>query len=71
MNPEVTDSYAQAVEANARRLDLVIAAAQEVRLGLLDPLSIDQRADLLLAAEELHRESIILVGLARAIAWKD
>lgn len=64
-----TESYLEAVEATDRRLTLIVDAIHEVRQSVLDPMSADMRADLLLKAEELGLEANALLDEVRCVVW--
>lgn len=54
-----------------RRMAACTYTASAVASDLIVPKSIEEKADLLVAAEELYAEAERLVTLARAIAWGD
>ena len=64
-----SEAYLEAVETTLRRLALCTAAVREVRSQLVDPLSTDQRADLLIQTEDLMNETIMLTTEVRDLVW--
>lgn len=61
--------YEGAQERALRRLSACTYTARIVLTELSSPNSIEEKADLLIAAEDLYAEAERLVTLARAIAW--
>ena len=63
--------YEEVLERNLRRIEACTHTISVVREEMLDPVNVDKRADLLIAAEELINEAMTLAYEARAIAWPD
>lgn len=63
--------YEDAQVRALRRMAACAYTASAVASDLAAPKSIEDKADLLVAAEELYAEAEKLVTLARAIAWGD
>ena len=63
--------YEDAQVRALRRLAACAYTAHVVAAELTSPDSIDAKADLLIAAEDLYLEAERLVAAARAIAWGD
>jgi len=54
-----------------RRIQACSFTIAQVRDSIFDPVSIDQRADLLVATEDLVNEAMTLAMEIRQIAWSD
>jgi hypothetical protein len=65
------ESYDHQVDINQRRLRLCFFAIEEVKKGLLDPIYPDQKADLILATEDLCLASYELLEQTRHLVWGD
>lgn len=65
------ESYDHQVAINQRRLKLCFHAIEEVKLTLLEPIHADQKADLLLATEDLCIATYELLELTRGLIWGD
>jgi hypothetical protein len=65
------DSYDHQVDINQRRLRLCFHAIEEVKRQLLEPIYPDQKADLLLATEDLCLASYELLEQTRGLVWGD
>lgn len=65
------ESYGHQVSVNQRRLRLCFYAIEEVKKTLLDPIYPDQKADLLLATEDLCLATYELLEQTRGIVWGD
>jgi hypothetical protein len=63
------EDYATRVETNLRRINLAKDVIDEVNKYLLDPMYPDDKADLLIAAEELAQSSFYLMEEVQAIVW--
>jgi len=61
--------YEDAQVRALRRLAACAYTARAVAAELVSPKSVDAKADLLIAAEDLYLEAERLVAAARAIAW--
>jgi len=61
--------YEDAQARALRRLSACTYTARIVLTELSSPNSVEEKADLLIAAEDLYAEAERLVTLARAIAW--
>lgn len=64
------EEYFDQVRANLRRVKLSTQVVAEVKETLVDPLYPDNKADLLLAVEELAEESIALLLEVREMVWE-
>lgn len=64
-----TESYDHQVDVNQRRLRLCFYAVEEVKKTLLEPIYPDQKADLLLASEDLCLATYELLELTRGLVW--
>jgi hypothetical protein len=62
---------AEAFDRSIRRLDACTYTAGVVQRDLTDPTSIDRRADLLIAAENLAAQAFSLLNDIRELAWQD
>jgi hypothetical protein len=65
------DSYDHQVDINQRRLRLCFHAVEEVKRQLLEPIYPDQKADLLIATENLCLASYELLEQTRGLVWGD
>lgn len=65
------ESYDQQVETNQRRLKLCFYAVEEIRRQLVEPIYPDQKADLILATEDLCLASYELLEQTRQLVWGD
>jgi hypothetical protein len=65
------ESYDHQVDINQRRLRLCFHAIEEVKRQLLEPIYPDQKADLLLATEDLCLASYELLEQTRGLVWGD
>lgn len=54
-----------------RRLFACTNTITITRNELIDPIDVQRRADLLIAAEDLLQEAMALVSTVRVIAWQD
>lgn len=63
------DEYATRVETNLRRIRLANDVIEEVSKFLLDPIYPDDKADLLIAAEDLAQSSFFLMEEVQALVW--
>jgi len=63
------ESYDHQVDINQRRLKLCFYAVEEVKKTLLEPIYPDQKADLLLASEDLCLATYELLELTRGLVW--
>ena len=61
----------EATDLLLRRIDSSTYTIANVRDSLFDPLTIDRRADMLIAAENLVHEAMTLVMEIREIAWSN
>ena len=64
------DIQAKQIDAHLRQTRLCAIVIEDVLQDLIDPVTPDSRADLLLAAEQLALDAIRLVEQARAFAWQ-
>jgi hypothetical protein len=74
MHDEVVYNHPLYLEALARNLQRISACSHTisvVREELVDPITIDRRADLLIAVEDLVNETMTLALEIRAMAWPD
>lgn len=63
--------YQEVLSRNLQRISACSHTISFVREELIDPISIDSRADLLLAVEDLVNEVMTLALDVRAMAWPD
>jgi hypothetical protein len=63
--------YVKAVEQTHRRISACTNTIATVREELFDPIFLEERANLLIAAEDLFNEALTLVQACREIAWPD
>ena len=63
------DDYSARVETNLRRIRLAKDVVEEVNRFLIDPVYPDDKADLLIAAEELAQSSFYLMEAVQAVVW--
>jgi hypothetical protein len=63
------DDYATRVETNLRRIRLAKDVVEEVSKYLLDPMYPDDKADLLIASEELAQSSFYLMEEVQSLVW--
>ena len=65
------DDYHDRVETNLRRIRLAHSVVDEVHKFLLDPLFPQERADLLIASENLTEASYGLMQDIQSMVWDD
>lgn len=63
------EEYEQRVGANVRRIDLAQEVIEEVHRSLLNPLYVDEKADLLISAEALAESTFMLLYEIREMVW--
>ena len=61
----------ETMSQHLRRLAACSNTIVITRSELIDPVDVDRRADLLIAAEDLLQEALALTAQVRAIAWQD
>jgi hypothetical protein len=74
MQEDVIYNHPLFVEAVSRNLQRVSACSHTVaivRENLVDPISLERRADLLIAVEDLVNEVMTLAFDVRALTWPD
>jgi hypothetical protein len=64
-----TDKYTEQVQTNLSRIELCTSVLLKVQEQLLDPLYPEDKADLLLATEELAKAVYDLLGEVRVHVW--
>lgn len=65
------DNYHDRVEINLRRLKLAHDVIDEVHKFLVDPLFVQERADLLIASENAAESAYRLMEDVQRIVWND
>lgn len=65
------EDYEQRVGANVRSIDLAQEVIEDVHRSLLNPLSVDEQADLLIAAEDLAESTFMLLYTVREMVWSE
>jgi len=65
------EDYHERVETNLRRLKLAHEVIDEVHRQLIDPLFAQERADLLLEAEDVAESSYRLMESVQGIVWNE
>jgi hypothetical protein len=66
---DALSAYENAVEKTIDRLELCTLAVLEIHGNLVDPVSAEQRADLVLTTEELAVEIAQLLHTVREMVW--
>lgn len=63
------EEFEQQIESNQRKLLLCKMVVDEVNQELLSPLRVEERADLLIATEELAESTMELLMNVREMVW--
>lgn len=65
------DVYNEKIEANLRRIKLANDVLTDVHRNIVDPLDSEEKANLLLATEDLAETVYDLIKVVREVVWSD
>ena len=69
-NPFSIEAYVQKAESNQRKLKLTQEVVEEVHRSLVNPMTTEERADLLVQAEDLTESTFNLLHSIRGMVWE-